>query len=106
MLVAVVVYICVDFDIAAGHNTTTVRVSRRTHQVLTELAAQHGRSIADLLDELAENARRQRILDQSAARMAEVMADADQRRSYTDDLALTEAAAAAVAVSEAPYTRA
>lgn len=90
----------------AALNTTTVRVSRRTHQVLAELAAQHGRSIADLLDELAEKARRQRILDQSNARMTQVMADADERRSYLDDLALTEAAAAAVGASEPPYTRA
>jgi len=83
--------------------STTVRVSQRTHQVLSELAAQHGRSVSDLLDELAEKARRQHILDQSAARMAEIMADPEERRSYMHELSLSELAAAEAIGQEPPY---
>jgi arginine deiminase len=86
-----------------AHDTTTIRVSRRTHQVFSQLAAEEGRSITELLDELAEKARRQRILDQSAARMAEIMADADERRSYLEELELSEALAADAMRDEPPY---
>ena len=79
---------------ASLQRTTTVRVSRRTHQVLSELAARDGRSISDLLDELAERARREQILTQSAARMGEIMADPEERLHYMDELSLSEAAAA------------
>ena len=79
---------------ASLQRSTTVRVSRRTHQVLSELAARDGRSISDLLDELAERARREQILTQSAARMGEIMADPEERLHYMDELSLSEAAAA------------
>ena len=85
------------------HKSTTVRVSRRTQQVLSQLAAQDGRSVSDLLDELAEKARRQRILDQSAARMAEIMADPDERRSYEEELSLSEALADEAIRDEPPF---
>ncbi len=83
--------------------TTTVRVSRRTQQVLSQLAAQRGRSVSDLLDELAEKARRQHILDQSAARLAEILADPEERRSYMAELEQSEAAATDALRHEPPY---
>ncbi len=83
--------------------TTTVRVSRRTHKVLSEIAARQGRSVAELLDKLAEQARRQQILTQSAARMAEIMADPEERRQYLEELLLSEASAAEVTGHEPPY---
>jgi hypothetical protein len=85
------------------HDTTTVRVSRRAHQILSELAAQRGASVADLLDELAEQERRRRILEQSSARMAELMSDPEERRSYFADLASGEAVAADALRAEPPY---
>ena len=72
---------------ASLQRTTTVRVSRRTHQVLSELAARDGRSISDLLDELAERARREKILTQSAARMGEIMADPEAFANKMQDVA-------------------
>jgi predicted DNA-binding ribbon-helix-helix protein len=86
-------------------STTTVRVSRRTHRVLSELAASRGRSVAELVDQLAEQARRQDILSQSAARMAEVLADPDERRQYMQELAVSEAAAAEVTKHEPPFKK-
>jgi hypothetical protein len=71
--------------------------------VLSELAAQEGRSVADLLEYLAEQARRERILTQSAARMAEIMDDPEERRAYLDELRLSEAVAGATLESEPPY---
>lgn len=86
--------------------STTVRVSRRTQQVLSELAAQRGRSVSDLLDELAEKARRQQIVDESAARLTELFAEPEERRSYTAELELSEAAATDAMRHEPPYRRA
>ena len=80
--------------------TTTVRVSRRTHQVLSELAAQQGRSVSDLLDRLAEQARRRQILAQYNARMAELLADPEERRLWRHDVDLFEASAAEVVERE------
>ncbi|MGI9147449.1 MAG: hypothetical protein ACR2IK_12985 [Chloroflexota bacterium] len=83
--------------------TTTVRVSRRTHKVLSEIAARQGRSVAELLDQLAEQARRQQILAQSAARMVEILSDPEVRSHYLEELLLSEAAAAEVTSQEPPY---
>ena len=85
------------------HDSTTLRVSRRAHQIFSDLAAQRGTSVADLLDELAEQERRRCILEQSAARMAELMADPDERQAYLDDLAFGEAVAADALRDEPPY---
>ena len=73
--------------------TTTVRVSRRTHQILTELAQQNGRSISDLLDHLAERARRQAIFQQYNARMAELLANPDERAAWQRETTLSEVSA-------------
>ena len=80
--------------------TTTVRVSRRTHQVLSELAAQQGRSVSDLLDRLAEQARRRQILAQYNARMGELFADPEERGLWQRDVDLSEASAAEVVERE------
>ncbi len=76
--------------------TTTVRVSRRTHRLLSELAAQEGRSVSDLLDRLAEQARRRQILTQYNARMGELLADPEERRLWLEEVDLSEASAAEV----------
>ncbi len=73
--------------------TTTVRVSRRTQHVLSDLAAAEGSSVSELLERLAEQARRQRILDESSARIAVVMADPSMRAAYEAELRLDEEAA-------------
>jgi len=80
--------------------TTTVRVSRRTHQLLSELAAQQGRSVSDLLDRLAEQARRRQILAQYNARMGELLANPEERRLWQDDVDLSAASAAEVVERE------
>jgi hypothetical protein len=53
-----------------------------------------------LLDRLAERARRDAILAQSDARMAELMADPEELRLWREELALSEAAAAEVVERE------
>jgi hypothetical protein len=84
-------------------DTTTVRVSRRTHQVLSDLAAHQGRSVSDLLDQLAERARRDHLLKQYAARMAELSSDPAQQAGLEEDRAWLDAAAGATLIDEPPY---
>jgi hypothetical protein len=84
-------------------SSTTVRLSRPTHQVAAQLAAEQGRTLSDFIGDLVERARRRHILDQSAARMAELMADPEERRSYHDELALSEGMAADALRDEPPY---
>jgi len=81
--------------------TTTVRVSRRTHQILTELAQQNGRSISDLLDHLAERARRQAIFQQYNARMAELLANPDERAAWQRETTLSEVSASETDIQDA-----
>ena len=73
--------------------STTVRVSRRTHQVLSTLAERRGSSVSDLLDRLVESARRQDILRQYNTRMAEVLADPAERAAWDEETALSEVSA-------------
>jgi hypothetical protein len=68
-------------------------VSRRAHQVLHELASSDGGSISDLIERLATQERRRRILAESATRMAEIMANPTERKSYLAELAHSEAIA-------------
>jgi uncharacterized protein (DUF1778 family) len=86
-----------------AHESTTVRVSRRTHQLLSELAAHEGRSVSDLLDQLAERARRDRVLKQYAERMAELSRDPSQQPGLEEDRAWLEASAGATLTDEPPY---
>ncbi len=83
--------------------TTTVRVSRRTHQLLNDLAAKEGRSVSDLLDQLAEQARRQQILKQYDARMSELLDDPAERSALEEERAWLEASGGATLVSEPAY---
>jgi hypothetical protein len=73
--------------------STTVRVSRRTHQILSELAVQRGSSVSELLDRLAEAARRQALFGQYNARMAEVLADPAEQANWSHETALSEVSA-------------
>jgi hypothetical protein len=52
--------------------------------------------VTDLVEHLATQERRRRILAQSAARMAELMANPEERSRYLEELAASEAAAAEV----------
>jgi fructose-bisphosphate aldolase class 1 len=76
--------------------TTTVRVSRRTHRILSELAKHERRSVADLLDQMAERARRQRILDQYHQRMRELLTNSDEQAAWQQETALAEVRAAEI----------
>ena len=84
-------------------NTTTVRVLRRTHQLLSELAAQQGRSLSDLLDHLAEQARRKQILDQYDQRMTELLNDPLERAVLEHERAWIEASSGATVDDEPAY---
>jgi hypothetical protein len=53
-------------------DTTTFRLSRRTHQKLRAVAAYQGRTVASLLDEWAERARRDQVLEQYTLRMEQL----------------------------------
>lgn len=74
--------------------STTVRVSRRTHRILSDLAKRTGRSVSDLLDQLAESARRREILDQYNTRMGELLRDPDERATWQRETVLSEVSAA------------
>jgi hypothetical protein len=74
--------------------STTVRVSRRTHQILSDLAERTGRSVSDLLDHLAESARRREILDQYNTRMGELLRDPDERATWQQETVRSEVSAA------------
>jgi predicted CopG family antitoxin len=76
------------------NTSTTVRVSRRTHQTLSELAERKGSSVSDLLDKLVERARRTEILGQYNTRMAELMMDPGERAAWAEETALSEMSAA------------
>jgi hypothetical protein len=71
-----------------------VRVSRRTHQILSELAEQRRTSVSDLLDRLVESERRRQILSQYSTRMAEVLADPAERANWSQETALSEVSVA------------
>jgi hypothetical protein len=74
--------------------STTVRVSRRTHQVLSDLATSRGISVSELLDRLVESARRGQILGQYKTRMAAVLANPAERDAWSQETALSEVGAA------------
>lgn len=57
-------------------STTTVRISKETHQALHALARESGMSIASLIAEAVETLRRQRLLEQSNAAYAALRDDA------------------------------
>jgi predicted CopG family antitoxin len=76
--------------------TTTVRVSRRTHQILTDLAQRRGRSVSDVVEKLAENARRQDILQQYNARMAELLEHPEEKAAWQHETTESELSAADV----------
>ncbi len=81
--------------------TTTVRVARRTHQILTELAQRRGRSVSDLLDQLAEHERRQDIFQRYNSRMAQLLADPDERAAWQTETSLSEVSAAETPIERA-----
>jgi hypothetical protein len=71
-------------------DTTTIRVSRRTRKILSQVAVWKGRTLGELLEELAERERRQQVLDQSVQRMTEIMTDPEERAAYLAELHQSE----------------
>jgi len=67
-------------------DSTTVRMTRRSHAILLDLAAQQGVSLIELLDRLAERARRDAILRQSNERLTELFQDPAERAAYMEEL--------------------
>ena len=55
--------------------TTTIRVSEKTHQTVSNLAREVGTSMADLVEQAIEMLRRQRILDRINADYAALRTD-------------------------------
>jgi hypothetical protein len=88
---------------ATLQGTTTVRVSRRTHQVLSALAAHEGRSVSDLLDQLAEQARRSQMFEQYNARMTDLLTDPAERAALDAERTWLEAAGGGTLADESPY---
>jgi phosphopantetheine adenylyltransferase len=84
-------------------DTTTLRMSRRTHQVLRAVAAHQGRTVTELLDEWVERARREQVLQEYAERMAELADDLEQSAGLEEDRAWLDAAAGATLADEPPY---
>jgi hypothetical protein len=70
-----------------ARDTTTVRVSRHTQKVASDLAASDQRSLSDLLADLVERERRRRVLEQYHARMRELAADPDEGIALADERA-------------------
>lgn len=83
------------------HGSTTIRVSRRTHQLLAELARRRGSSVAGLLDRWVESARRSEIFEQYNTRMAELLADPAERASWEQETALSDVSAHELASNHA-----
>jgi hypothetical protein len=84
-------------------DTTTLRMSRRTHTLLRAVAAYQGRTVTDLLDEWVERARREQVLEQYGRRMTELADDPDEQVGLEEDRAWLEAAAGATLADEPPY---
>lgn len=74
-------------------------------RVLRELAALVGRSVSDLLDRLAEQALRRQIMAQCNARIAELLAEPEDRRHWQEDFQVSEASPAEVAEPEPPSVK-
>jgi hypothetical protein len=83
--------------------STTIRVSRHTHALLASLAAEHGRSITELVEDLAEQARRDDLLRQYAARLTALAEDPAERAALDAERAWLDADAGATLASEPPY---
>jgi hypothetical protein len=76
-----------------AQESTTVRVSRRTHQTLTELAERRRISVTELLDRLTEQVRRREILGQYNAHMATLLSEPNERAAWASETAWSEQSA-------------
>ena len=83
-------------------DSTTVRISRRTHRTLSDLAERRHTSVTDLLEHLVESARRTEILSQYNNRMSQVLSDKAEREAWTRELAWSDAAAEELTARDAP----
>lgn len=83
-------------------DSTTVRVSRRAHHTLTDLAERRHTSVTELLDRLIERERRQEILCQYNARMAELLSDPAEREAWARETAWSEQSAEELIERDAP----
>jgi len=77
-------------------DSTTVRVSRRAHQIFAQLAERRATSVSELLDRLAERERRHEILSDYNTRMTELLASPSERAAWQRETARSEVSAAEV----------
>jgi len=77
----------------AAQESTTVRVSRRAHQTLTEIAERQHTSASELLERLVERERRHEMLCQYNARMDAFLADPARRALWANEVASSERSA-------------
>jgi hypothetical protein len=76
-----------------GTETTTVRISTRTHQVLRELAAQRSEALQDVIDEAAELLRRESFfmqLRQACASLSKRELDEERAEAKAWDATLAD----------------
>lgn len=71
--------------------STTIRVTERTHAVLTELAREVGAPMQDVVDQAVEAYRRARLFDQADAAYAALRADPDRQAAWDAELAAWDA---------------
>lgn len=66
-------------------DSTTVRISQRTHQRLRELSKRSGEPVGMVVEHAVEALRRERFFDQMDAAFADVQADAIARTEVAAD---------------------
>ena len=71
--------------------TTTIRVSGKTRDVLRVLARDSGKAIQDVIDEAVELYRRQRIIEQANAAYAALRDDPEEWQAEIEERAAWDA---------------
>ena len=72
---------------------TTVRITPRSHELLSELARETGSPMTEVLDAALEGYRRQRLLDQANTAYEALATDADAWDSYRQEVESLDATA-------------
>jgi predicted transcriptional regulator len=66
--------------------SATVRISPRGHRILSQLATESTKPMAEVLEEALEAFRRQKFLEQAAAAYETLAADGDGAKAYRKEL--------------------
>ena len=72
-------------------NSTTIRVSAKTHRVLQELASTIGAPMSDVVDQALQLYRRQRMFAQANAAYAALRADPIASAEWDTEIAVWDA---------------